>query len=156
MLRLLKKTTITIREEFELCLSYGVNPLFWHRFIKLDVNLRISLQNELFGKSELGKGNVVIANDRYYHYCFDNSLLVCENCGTSFFVKENIDGCYSSRNVSHIISRGARADLAHDPRNHNMLCGRCHSEWENGNKQGMLIYMDNMVVVRELNNDYRL
>lgn len=144
------------RYEFDYCLSRGVNPLYWHRSIKLDIGLRISIQNELFGKSELGKGSVIRANDKYYHYCFDHSLLACENCGTSFFINRNIENCYSARNVSHIISRGSRADLAHDPRNHNMLCWECHDQWESPNNRGMLIFMDNQVIIRELKNDYQI
>lgn len=156
MLKLLKKTTITSRYEFDLCLKHGVNPLFWNRFIKLEINLRISLQNEIFGKTELGRGSVLKANDRYYHYCFNHSLLACENCGASFYVKENIDTAYSAGYVSHIISRGARADLAHDPRNHNMLCRLCHKTWESPQNKGMLIYMDNLIVIRELTIDYNI
>lgn len=152
----LSKKIINSREEFELCLSHGVNPLFWNRFIKLDFGLRISLQNELFGKSELGKGSVIKANDRYYHYCFSNSLLICENCGAPLFINRNIDGCYSAKNVSHILSRGANAELAHDPRNHNILCGTCHKTWESPQNKGMLIYMDNQVVIKELRKDYLL
>ena len=142
------------KSEYAYCLSKGVNPLFWHPNIKLDVRLRISLQNELFGKSELGKGKVLKANDKYYHYCFNNSLLACENCGTSFFVNRNIDTAYSADKVSHILSRGSRADLAHDPRNHNMLCFECHQQWESPQNKGMLIYMDNQIVIEELKKDY--
>lgn len=143
-------------EEYNLCLKYGINPLFWHRNIKLNINLRITLQNSLFGQFELNKGDVKKANDKYYHYCFERSKLRCENCGKKVFTLRNIDGAYSSINISHIISRGSNPMIAHDPRNHNFLCFECHQKWESGNKKEMLIYWDNQVVIKELNEDYRL
>jgi hypothetical protein len=44
--------------------------------------------------------------------------------------------------------------LAHDPRNHNKLCAQCHKKWESPQKYEMLIYMDNIVVIKELKKDY--
>lgn len=152
----LSKIILNHREEFEYCIKLGINPLFWHRTIKLDIGLRLMLQYELFGKSELGKGSTIKANDKYYHYCYNNSLLACENCGTSFYVKENIDTAYSAGYVSHILSRGSRSDLAHDPRNHNMLCRKCHTRWESPQKNGMVIFMDNQIVIQELKFDYQI
>lgn len=135
-----------------MCLKKGVDPLFWNRFIKMDIELRITLQNNIFGFAELHK-NTIKANDKYYHYCFEKSYKHCENCGTPLFANRNME-CYSSYYISHIISKGARADMAHDPRNHNILCPKCHDKWENGKKHEMLIYLDNTVVIRELKNDY--
>jgi hypothetical protein len=121
----------------------------------MDINLRVDIQNRLFGSVAV-KNKIPVANQKYYHYCFDNSLLHCENCGKPLYVGRNIDGCYSAYNVSHILTKGAHPDMAHDPRNHNILCVNCHEQWENGEKRGMLIYLDNRVVIKELKKDYNI
>jgi len=126
----LKKINISTFEELDLCLKHGINPLFWNRFIKLEISFRIEVQNQLFGKSELGKGDTVRSNDKFYHYCFENSSLHCENCGQKVYKLRNIEGCYSAIYISHILSRGSNAHLAHDPRNQNFLCPKCHAKWE--------------------------
>ena len=141
--------------EYELCLKHGINPLFWHRHIKLVPTLRIQLQNKIFGKSELGKGNVVQANDKYYHYCWDHGLMVCEECGRPLYAMRHYD-CYSATYISHILTRGSNPNMAHDPRNHNILCKKHHDQWETGERRGMIIYPDNQVVIRELKKDYYL
>lgn len=140
--------------DYERFLKLGVNALFWNNHIKLEFSLRLQLQNELFGKSQLGNGNVLKSNDRYYHYCFDHSLLACENCGKSLYCKKNIDQAYSATYVSHIISRSNAPEMAHDPRNHNILCGECHHKWESPNNDEMIIYYDNLVVIEELKKEY--
>jgi len=150
----MNKIKIDTIEEYDLCLKHGINPLFWHRFIKIDINLRHTIQNSLFGIYELSKGNVLLANDKYYHYCFKHSTLRCENCGQKVFNNRNLNNVYSSTNISHIISRGSNPEIAHDPRNHNFLCFNCHSKWENGNRKEMLIYLDNKVIIQELREDY--
>jgi hypothetical protein len=149
-----KKLLITTKEEYLLCLKHGVNPLFWNRWIKIEIGLRIYLQNELFGKSQFGKVNIPVANDRYYRYCFFNSLMICENCGKPLYANKNIEGCYSAVYVSHILTKGGHPEIAHDPRNQNILCFRCHQKWESVKNNEMVIFMDNQVVIVELRNDY--
>lgn len=141
--------------EYEQCLKSGINALFWHRQIKLVPSLRRSIQNKLFGKSELGKGNIVRANDKFYHYCFENSLKICEECGIPIYSNRNYD-CYSATYVSHILSRSKDPGIAHDPRNHNILCPECHKIWESLKNKQMLIYNDNQIVIREIILDYRM
>lgn len=152
----MKLINISSYEELDLCLKHGINPLFWHRFVKLEIHFRVEVQNNLFGKSELGKSDIVKANDKYYHYCYQNSNLHCENCGQKIYKLRNIEGCYSAIYISHILTRGSNPHLAHDPRNHNFLCPKCHEKWENGNKSDMLIYLDNQIVIKELKQDYSI
>jgi hypothetical protein len=79
----------------------------------------------------------------------------CEECGVNI---ENPSGM----NVSHIIPQSVRADLYHNPLNHNILCKvgddkrnwskSCHLQWENGNRSVMKIYANNMKIKEELLN----
>lgn len=147
---------ITERYEYDYLLKRGVDPLFWHRVFKVDIHLRINIQNNLFGRAELSKKSIIAANDRYYHYCFWHGPLVCENCGKPFFSNKNIQGCYWSGHVSHIISKGAASEMAHDPRNHNKLCHKCHEKWESAKNKEMMIYRDNIIVIEELKRDYNI
>lgn len=156
ILKKIEKITIESELEFNLCMKNGINPLFWNRFIKMDPSLRVYVQNMIFGNLGLHKGDIVKANDRYYHYCFNYGPLACENCGKSLFSNRNIDSCYSSKYISHILSRSNKPEMAHDPRNHNKLCIECHRKWESPDKKKMLIWMDNQAVIKELKKDYCL
>lgn len=148
------KIIIDSIEGFDLCLKKGINPLFWHRIFKLEINLRVDIQNKLFGLSEIGKVNIIKSNEKYYRYCYNHSNLSCENCGKKVYSCTNIYNNYSSVYISHILSRGSNPKMAHDPRNHNVLCLHCHNKWEFGNKKEMLIYFDNLVVIDEIKRDY--
>lgn len=44
--------------------------------------------------------------------------------------------------------------MAHDPRNFNKLCAKCHDKWESQKKNEMLIFMDNQIIIKELLKDY--
>lgn len=63
---------------------------------------------------------------------------------------------YSAVYVSHILTRGANPDMAHDPRNVNILCFRHHAEWENGEREKMRIWAKNQATIEELKKDYKL
>jgi len=60
----------------------------------------------------------------------------CENCGVYLPV-------YSSTFVSHILTRGANPELAHDFDNYNILCLACHRQWETGDRGNMNIFWKN-------------
>lgn len=125
----------------------GYYPLSqWTKFL-VNHDLRLEIQNYLFGKSELGKGEVLIANQKYYEYAYCCSLKVCQECCAPIHN-------YSSVHVSHILSRGAHSDLAHDLRNYNLLCGKHHNVWENGYRKGMKIYKTNQIIIEELKSEY--
>ena len=124
----------------------GIYPLREWTTFYVRYDLRIFIQNKLFGKTELGNFYVPQANQKYYEYCYNTSLKVCEECGLPLHE-------YSARYVSHILSRGAHPNLAHDVRNHNILCSKHHHVWENGNRKGMKIYTLNKIIINELIQD---
>jgi len=72
----------------------------------------------------------------------------CENCG-KYLVK------YSSVFISHILSRGAFPELAHDFDNYFILCLNCHSQVEFGkDKESMNIYYDSLKRIESLKQKY--
>lgn len=103
-------------EEYEYALSRGIDPLIDER-IEMDIALRKTIQKEKFGKNNRE------GNSRFYRYCLTHLPHVCENCGV-------VVNYPSATNISHILSRGAHPEMAHDPRNVNFLCFGCHSYWE--------------------------
>lgn len=141
-------------EEFEMIVRRGYDPLQdWKKF-RLNISLRIQIQRELFGKSFISKGDVVAANDRFYHWCWENNKQRCEECAAP--LQE-----YSSKFISHIISRGARPEMAHDPRNKNILCFNHHQQWEETDKKKkrnryqMNIYRTNLRIIQLLKTEYQ-
>lgn len=140
---------ITLIEEFEMVSSRGWQPLQDYKKFHIEINLRIAIQRELFGKSLISKGSVVEANQRFYIWSWENNPHFCEECAKP--LQE-----YSSKFISHIISRGARPDIAHDPRNKNILCFEHHQKWENETqRKTMRIYKTNLKIIEILNNDYQ-
>jgi hypothetical protein len=150
----IRPIVISTREELDYCLRKGVNPIFYHPIVKLDIKFRIYLQNELFGRPALSDNKIVIANDRFYRYCWENGHGLCENCGRPLYVLRNLDGIYSSVWISHILSRGGWPEYAHDPRNHNILCGRCHAKWESRYNFEMSIFFFNQRIIKEIKSEY--
>ena len=110
------KTEVNTREEYEALLQRGIDALCDDRY-HLEIHLRREIQKEKFG------GNNAEGNAKFYAYCLHHKPLVCENCGKPIRHP-------SATNVSHILTRGAHPDLAHDCRNVNILCFECHSAWE--------------------------
>lgn len=103
---------------------------------------RLELQRKLFGK-----GHTPAENERFYRFCWDNKPHICEEC-----MRPLRD--YSAVYVSHILTRGAHPDMAHDPRNINILCLSCHNRWENGDRQGMRIFRKNQLIINKLRQEY--
>lgn len=65
------------------------------------------------------------------------------------------EGCRKIRGVlqySHIISVGQRKDLELHPQNHNMLCQKCHEDWESYDPEKLSklsVFYSNMRFIRE-------
>lgn len=53
------------------------------------------------------------------------------------------------------MTRGAYPEMAHDPRNINILCFEMHNRWENGDRQKMRIYPGNVRVIELLKKEYQ-
>lgn len=141
---------ISTREEFEYVLSRDYNPLLDWRKFEMPNSLRIDIQRELFGQSFISKGsNIVDANQRFYRYMWETKNHICEECGKPL-------SHYSSVFISHILSRGAKPEMAHDPRNINILCFHDHNKWEQETtRKDMKIYKTNLIIIELLKNDYK-
>lgn len=139
---------ITERFEYDLCIERGFNPLLDINHFSIDIQLRIKIQNELFGKAIIGKKDVLISNERFFRWVWDNKAHICEET-----MKKLSD--YSAVYCSHILTRGAFPEIAHDPRNINILCFDSHNKWENGNRTQMRIYPNNLRIINIIKNDYK-
>lgn len=107
---------ITNREDYDALLKRGIDCLYDKRY-HLEIGLRRDIQKERFGKND-DAGNFT-----FYNYCLHHFPHVCENCG------KPIEHPWAT-NVSHILTRGSHPEMAHDPRNVNILCWECHQNWE--------------------------
>lgn len=133
---------IVDRAEYDYIVSRGFKPLQDWRKFQMSIALRQSIQFEMFGH-----GNFQTANDRFYHYCWDNMPHFCSETGQPLHN-------YSAVYISHIISRGSNRAMAIDPRNINILSFKAHQKWENGNRKEMNIYPSNQLIIRLLKRDY--
>lgn len=132
---------IDTRELYDYARSRGYEPLTDKRFV-LDINLRVSIQRALFGS-----GHTPEENQRFYRWCWEHKPYICEECMRP--LRE-----YSATYVSHILTRGAHPETAHDPRNVNILCFNHHNQWENGNRESMRIYLGNARTIEQLKKEY--
>ena len=112
------KYVITTWEEYNDLLKRGIDALYDERVAVLDNSFRREIQKAKFG------GNDDAGNAKFYAYCLHHKACVCENCG------KPIRHPWAT-NVSHILTRGSHPEMAHDPRNVNILCWECHTAWEN-------------------------
>lgn len=138
---------ITERYEYDYCLSKGYEPLIDTRF-SLDIRLRVAIQRELFGHCVFGRGDVPVANQRFYKWVWEQKPHRCEETMRPL-------PYYSATFVSHILARGAYPEMAHDPRNVNILCAGMHEMWEHGRRDRMRIYPGNVRLIQLLKNEYQ-
>lgn len=134
---------ISTREEYDYCVKRGYEPLCedaW-RF-PMAHSLRVAVQKEKFG------GNNAEGNQKFYKFCLHHKPLYCEECGKPITHPSAI-------NVSHILTRGAHPEMAHDCRNVNILCFEHHNVWEHATtRKGMRIYDQNMRTIKILKEEY--
>ena len=103
---------------------------------------RLEIQQALFGD-----GHSPEENERFYRWCWKMKPHYCEECMKPLH-------SYSAVHISHILSRGAFPEMAHDPRNVNMLCLEHHNKWENGYREGMRIFAGNQIRIERLKKEY--
>ena len=132
---------IDTRELYDFARKRGFEPLIDRRFA-VEINLRVSIQRELFGR-----GHTPEENERFYRFCWDHYPHVCSETMRPLHQ-------YSAAYVSHIMTRGAHPDMAHDPRNVNILSVEMHNRWENGDRQNMRIYRANLLTIEQLKKEY--
>lgn len=141
---------INSRIDYDLCISRGFEPLIdWRRF-KMDIHLRVDIQRDIFGRVIFNRTlSVPKANLKFYHWNWEHRPHYCEESTAEIQV-------YSAMVISHILARGAHPDMAHDPRNVNILNGYYHPKWEDPDRRtGMKIYPANLIVIDLLNEDYK-
>lgn len=132
---------ITTKEEYDYCLQRGIEPLIYDDVFEIDINLRVELQKELFGK------DIKKANQRFFKWIWQHKEHVCEECQRPLQF-------YSATFCSHILSRGAHPEMATDPRNINILCPEHHNQYEFGNRENMRIMKKNVAIIQKLKDEY--
>lgn len=137
----MEPVAITTRAEYDLCKAHGIEPLVDRRFA-MDIRLRVEIQQEIFGT-----GHTPQENERFYRFCWEHYPHQCAE--TMRPLKQ-----YSATYVSHILTRGAHPEMAHDPRNVNILCFEQHNRWENGDRRNMRIFAGNQIIIEQLKREY--
>ena len=132
---------IDSRELYDYVRRRGYEPLIDNRFT-MSIDLRIEVQRELFGS-----GHTPAENEKFYRWCWEHKPHICEETMRPLHT-------YSATFISHILTRGAHPEMAHDPRNVNILCLAAHNQWENGNREDMRIYQKNLRTIEKLKNEY--
>lgn len=132
---------ISTLHEYDYARGRGYEPLIDRRF-QMDIRLRVSIQQELFGT-----GHTPAENEKFYRWCWEHNPHYCQECMKPL-------AQYSATYVSHILTRGAHPALAHDGRNVNILCFSHHQVWENGNRENMRIYVSNQQIIEKLKKEY--
>lgn len=134
---------INTLNDYQKWTKIGRNPLYEWRYFTVNSELRKELQFTLFANNPFNRGDVEKSNQKYYEHCWKlHPEKICENCKRPL-------GQYSSIHISHILSRKEYPEYALDPRNHNLLCGSCHKNWET-NPKNMLIYPINLLVIAKI------
>lgn len=127
---------IRTREEYEADVRDGWNPLA-DTHCTMDHGLRLEIQRELFP-----------SNEAFYRWCWNNYPHYCMECMRR--LPE-----YSAVYVSHILTRGAHPDMAHDPRNVRILCARHHEQYEHRpTRRSMRIYEETERIADSLRKEY--
>lgn len=132
------------REEYDYCVVRGYQPLIDSVRFNIPIKLRVEIQNNFFGKFERG---IPEANLKFYKWVWEHSNHWCEETMRPLMR-------YSSVYISHIYSRGSRPEMAHDPRNINILCAEAHTKWEFGFRHEMRIYPANIIRMALLTKEY--
>lgn len=133
------------RSDYDYCVKEGFEPLIDPAF-RLDINLRVDIQQELFGRGVFGK-SVAEANEKFYKWVWEHKPHYCEETLRPL-------SHYSASFISHILTRGAFPELATDPRNVNILCIEKHQQWETGDREKMRIYFKNIKTINLLRGEY--
>lgn len=127
--------------EYNYAQERGYEPLTDAR-LPMAPAFRVEVQRSLFGR-----GHTPEENERFYRWCWEHKPHVCEECLRPL-------RHYSAVHISHILTRGAHPDMAHDPRNVNVLCLEHHRAWENGKRAAMRIYEKNQLTIQQLKQEY--
>jgi hypothetical protein len=98
---------------------------------------------------DIGKKNIPEANQKFYYWIWNHKQHICEETMIPLQT-------YSAKFISHILTKGAYPEMAHDPRNVNILNYPSHMKWENEyERRKMRIYPANKRTISILLNDYQ-
>ena len=139
---------ITDRDEYQYCIQRGFQPLLDIRNFRLEIGLRVEIQREIFGHCITGRGDIPAANERFFRWVWERKPHQCEETMRPL-------ANYSAVYCSHILTRGSHPEIAHDPRNINILSFESHNRWENGDRQNMRIYPGNMRLIELMKTEYQ-
>lgn len=139
---------LTERCEYDYCIQRGFQPLLDINNFTMDIRLRVEIQRELFGHCVFGRGNIPQANERFFRWVWEHKPHRCEETMRPL-------ANYSAVYCSHILTRGAHPEIAHDPRNINILSFESHNRWENGDREKMRIYPANVRLIELLKSEYQ-
>jgi len=107
--------------------------------------------------SKKGKDQIKL-DEATYQEVWDNSDCCCEECGTWLGDDFRINGKVNNKSFySHILGKGAFPEFRNDPRNFNLLCPSCHSNWEFwplDKKEKMNIWEGNQITIQMLKDEY--
>ena len=118
------------------------------RNFRLEIGLRVEIQREIFGHCITGRGDIPAANERFFRWVWEHKPHQCEETMRPL-------ANYSAVYCSHILTRGSHPEIAHDPRNINILSFESHNRWENGDRQKMRIYPGNMRLIELMKTEYQ-
>ena len=139
---------INERYEYEYINKRGYNPLLDIRNFRLEIGLRVEIQREIFGHCVFGRGDIPAANERFFRWVWEHKPHQCEETMRPL-------ANYSAVYCSHILTRGSHPEIAHDPRNINILSFESHNRWENGDRENMRIYPGNMRLIELMKTEYQ-
>lgn len=140
------------REEYEYVRNErGYEPLHDFRTFALTPELRYELLLEIFPKYS-PKNTSRFYRWYWEHYPGSQDPRRCENCNTPL-------PQYSAVFVSHILTRGSYPfpEIAYDPRNCNLLCYRCHDQWEkerNREDTDLRIFAENQARIESIRSEF--
>ena len=125
-------------DAYNYAVGRGYEPLLDARF-SVEIHLRIQIQADLFGD--------LAEHEKFYRWVWDRKPHICEET-----MRPLHD--YSAVHISHILTKGAFPEMAHDPRNVNIFCLAAHNRWEFGDRTAMRVYRKNLEIIQQLRNEY--
>ena len=134
---------ITEMWEYRYAKSRGIEPIMGLPRLSIYPKLRREIQRELFGI-----GHSPEENEKFFRFVWERKPHCCEECMKPL-------RHYSAVYCSHILTRGAHPEMAHDPRNINILCFEHHNQWEHATtRKTMRIYNKNLTTIKLLTREY--
>lgn len=125
-------------------MNKGFHVLYDWRNFRIETTLRRNIERLYFSHSEFNRIDIERSNQKFYNHCWNiHQEHYCEECQKPLHN-------YSATFVSHILSRSNYPEYALDVRNHNILCGKHHKQWESPENKEMVIYFMNRLIIKTI------